>query len=1192
MQSVTYAILLVLMLSSFPITGKSQKAQSLIVVTHEVLLSGGDWKMGSYPVGEGEKQKVYSATFEDRGFRTVKVPGEVQLELGLKGMDRYYQSKELSTINEKEWWYRKQFVVPKEERGKLLRLKFEGVDYYATVWLNGERLGEHEGAYVAFSYDVSPIVKFGAENTLVVKVTCPWVPMDRAFGEYLKGDWMMPDPTQVTFPYQPYALGPYWGGIPAYGNAAFPMGLFRDVNLIVSGWAVVDDMFVRTEGLAKDASANLEITGTIRNYEAQEVVAELKLKIEPENFSGVGLTLPSETMTLHPGENTFRQKVVVKDAHLWWTWDLGKQNLYRLVAAISPPTSTVTDTKITKFGIRTISRHPDMSYWLNGKRLFLKGAWYPMSDYFASVPTEETYVKDLVLYRSANLNHIVNFTVVEKPIFYDLCDQMGILVITELPFGQFGPQQALNPSYPRYEAFVKSALTQVEEIIVALRNHPSIIEWAAFAESHQKDNGGWGFGSTSFASYDYQGFSDEIGKLVAKLDAGAIYQPSLCDFGEQHFWMAGTGVKEGYNEHFNAEAGFVSEYGSLALPSSESLEKFLSPEDLWGEKNRTLPTWFNLPISIPAYSYLTSFEYAGLFSILSHIDEFIDRNIQSAQELVDDSQLYQAFLMKYASEVYRRKVHKPINGIRVWAYTEVAPGIQWGFVDYNRIPKMAYYSLRQALEQFDLNFAYEQVLESQVSGNELKIPVWIVNEYRREVPVEVRCEIVNLQGQRVWKKDFEATVAGDASQEVGEVDWVPPDTPGVYVLKGQATEVGGKLQAENRTYIKVTPKLLRRPARVLVIGEKKYSVPVVAMLRAMGMEVEEIDEEDFLQLKALKDSAAIKNSYDVVWLASFDSIWKLLSKDEAEGLKQAVSEGLSFIHTGGPGSFHGGYGKGACLELTSLAEMLPVNSMKQNDLVYGETTAPQRAGEMRVGRITEIGASEQSAGWDTSLLKKYGLAGFNEVELKAGNTQILAIAGRPLLVEGHYGRGRTLVFTGFTPEYVPEHAFWNPQVVFPYLVDQELYVNPESKAYFDVFMRMMATATGEKPAVEYGRMLSAREKPLFETLKEQAGTELKVPEGVAAAVSGDEANVSLNIENESRYAHLVRVSAVWEAESAKAPYLVMYSDNYFDLLPGEMKAIDVRVLTPRGLTGTIKGKFMVKGSNVSPAVVPITLRAE
>ena len=169
------------------------------------------------------------------------VPGEVQLQLGLTGMDRYYQIKELSTINEKEWWYRKQFVVPKEDRGKLLRLKFEGVDYYAAVWLNGEKLGEHEGAYMAFSYDVSPIVKYGAENTLVVKVTCPWMPTDRAFGEYLKGDWMMPDPTQMSLPCAPYVLGPYWGGIPAYGNAAFPMGLFRDVKLIVSGRAVVED---------------------------------------------------------------------------------------------------------------------------------------------------------------------------------------------------------------------------------------------------------------------------------------------------------------------------------------------------------------------------------------------------------------------------------------------------------------------------------------------------------------------------------------------------------------------------------------------------------------------------------------------------------------------------------------------------------------------------------------------------------------------------------------------------------------------------------------------------------------------------------------------------------------------------------------------------------------------------------------
>jgi len=55
-------------------------------------------------------------------FGTVRVPGEVQLQIGLKGMDLYYQSKELTLVNEKEWWYRKQFVVPKADAGKVLRL--------------------------------------------------------------------------------------------------------------------------------------------------------------------------------------------------------------------------------------------------------------------------------------------------------------------------------------------------------------------------------------------------------------------------------------------------------------------------------------------------------------------------------------------------------------------------------------------------------------------------------------------------------------------------------------------------------------------------------------------------------------------------------------------------------------------------------------------------------------------------------------------------------------------------------------------------------------------------------------------------------------------------------------------------------------------------------------------------------------
>lgn len=333
--------------------------------------------------------------------------------------------------------------------------------------------------------------------------------------------------------------------------------------------------------------------------------------------------------------------------------------------------NSVSDTQQTVFGIRTIALKSDMSYWLNGRRLFLKGAWYPMSDYYGSKPTRETFEKDLRLFRAANLNHLVAFTVVEKPDFYDLCDRLGILDIFEFPFNQAGPIDVLSYSNPRCETFVRESLAQVKQILLELRNHPSIIEWAPFAEAHAK-GGGWGVGSWDFEPYGYGPYADEVGKLVADLAPGTIYHASLCDLGEQHFWMgnAGMGNTDSYNQHFRAQTGFVSEYGSISLPVLESWKKEISADDMWSERKDTLPRWHNLPINVAAYSYLSSFDYDGVASLLDRVNEYVDRNIKSAQELSDESQLYQAFLMKYATEAYRRKKYGPVNGTRFWDYGE------------------------------------------------------------------------------------------------------------------------------------------------------------------------------------------------------------------------------------------------------------------------------------------------------------------------------------------------------------------------------------------------------------------------------------------------------------------------------------------------------------------------------------------
>ena len=1166
------------------VSAQTKSPQFQIVKFSPILLSGNDWKLGSFEMGAGEQNGAFLPDFDDQGFATVNVPGEVQQQIGLHGMDLYYQSKALTLANQKEWWYRKRFTIDKGEAGKLVRLMFEGVDYFATVWLNGEKLGEHEGCYVPFSYDVSHRLRFGAENVLVVKVTCPWLVSGRGFLEYMKGDWTTIDPdNQLHIDKPPYFTGPYWDAVPADGNAAFPMGLWRDVSLVSSGKSVINDLFVSTKALHPDGSATLDVSGTVTNYGDHDLGVELGLRIQPENFEGASFALPQRTLNLHPGENAFRAETEVKNPRLWWTWDSGEPNLYKLISTLFTQSGGEGDSREVVFGIRTIAVKPDMSTWLNGKRLFLKGAWYPMADYYGSKPTRETFQKDLELFRAANLNHIVNFTVVEKPDFYDLCDRLGILVIVEFPYNQDGPVDVLSSSNPRREVFVKESLSQVRQIIVDLRNHPAIFEWAAFAEAHAK-GGGWGVGNWDFEQYGYGPYSDAIGKLVAELDPGTIYHPSLCDLGEQHFWMgnAGMGTVGSYNEHFNARTGYVSEYGSLSLPTIESLQKELSPEDLWSNQDTSLPRWSDLSINISAYSYLSSFDYDGVASLLDRVNQYVDRHIRSVRDLVDDSQLYQAFLMKYATEAYRFKKYEPINGTRIWDYAEVWPGIRWGVIDYFRVPKMSYYYLKRAQARFAVIFAYEEALESQVSGKRLQIPAWVINDYPQDAPVVLHSKVLDLQGHELWSCDFKALVRADSKQQMGIVDWVTPDTPGVYVLKGEAVSEGGEFRTSNSTFIKVTPRLFAKPVKVLVIGQRKYSHPIAELARGMGVNVDVIDERSLPDLGRLRDGDKLGNDYDVVWLAAFDNLWKLLDRGEAEGLREAVEKGVGFIHTGGRGSFHGGFGEGACLDLTPLAEVLPVEIRNRYDLVFGQPHEPtemfSKFPPLRDIRRT----AEADAAWSDGGLAEFGLTGFNNTKPKPGSKDILTIDGRPLLVTGRYGQGRTVAFTGFTPVYTEQHAYWDRQITFPYLPDQEFCQNPITKAYFYVFMELLAAATGYTPQAHYMSIVAAHEKPLFETLKHLPPAAVKTEVVSSGVTSGNTGHITIRLTNGDRYARLVHLRTEWEGESSRAPFLVICGDNYFDLAPAEVRTIDLTLLLPKGAAGPLSGKLTIDGANLPP----------
>lgn len=1131
---------------------------SSVSSARDVNLDGGDWRMGSFAMGAGEPEGVATANFDDSGFRLVTVPGNTQLQAGFTGVGSFVESKGLIAVNEKEWWYRKSFKTGLKQPGTVSRIVFDGVDYFATVWLNGHLLGSHQGGFTSFSFDVTSLLNYGEDNVLAVRVTHPWIPPDgRALTEYIDGNFSVPnlnDGMKLAKP--PYYLSVSWDALPAQGNAALPMGIWRSVHLRTSGPITISDLYAETRSIEADGSAVLHITATLDNATNQAQTRKVELVLRPSNFAGPAQSIPALALKALPGESTAEEDVRVPNAQLWWTWDTGKQNLYELDASIAPQDGMLGYQRKVRFGIRTITRGADMGYTLNGRRLFIKGAWLPIDNFYLSTPTEEDYERDLRLARDGNLNMLVNFTVIEKSEFYDLCDQLGILVVVEMPFPQPGPAQVLDQGNPRREPFLKQAHLQISEMVTALRDHPSIIEWAALAEAHSKQTGKWSVGKMTFDQEGYGTFIKQMRSIVTELAPGTIFHPSLCDLGEQHFWYAaaeGGDQGDSYEKLFDAKADFISEYGSISMSSYENLSRYLSPDEQWGTNEPNSLRLFGLPISTNAYAYWTSYANDGLYSMLYRTEHYVDGDPRSARELVTDTQLYQAFLMKYAAEAFRRKKYDPITGIRFWDFLELEPGFHFGIVDYDRVPKIAYWYMKRAQAPVAISFAFKDALASQIAGRPWSAPVWIVNDTGQNLSGTIHAELLTLQGQQVAAKDFPTHVAADGKDMAGVFSLTLPQSPGVYVLRALLRGTGENDPVTEASYIKVVPPAFPGSHRVLLIAQSRYAAPIATMLRGLGLDVDIYDQNRLSTMATdFRDGAAIHAKYDVIWLGNFEALSKALPPFAALALQNAVRLGTGFIVTGGDGSFHGGAGHAAVTEATALSSIFPVTMLETGieDLMTGgfsmDETLPTHSSihDIAAGSINP--EQHAAAIQAEKPLQRFGLPGFNLVSARSAAHTVLTIAGHPLLVTGTYGAGKVAAFTGFTPA---EDEYSTSSL------DDQFIEEPANRAYFVTFAALMKEVLPGDPQLS-ANLLEEHEKPLFQILKELPQTQLTASKIGDCENDGERRFCRVRIANNGGYAHLVHLEVEWSADG-RQPYLTEFTDNDFELLPNESREIVV-----------------------------------
>ncbi len=481
----------------------------------------GSWKLRHTEKGDGEKQRLFEVTADDSAWQTVRVPGSVHTQI-LK-YPAYY-THEAEWISFKEWWYRKSFRVPASMKGKRLRLQFGATDYYADIWLNGERLGRHEGYIDPYEFEVADKLNLDSGNVIAVRV---WTPVD------------------YYWRHRPYTIKGSYGAVDQKPDDITPLGITRSVRLIANHSIVIDTVDARPS-LNTDGSADVDVEVALG---AEQVEGKVELTLAPRNFSG-GEQLKATVDLSRFGDRTARRFAVrfhVNKPQLWWTWDHGKPNLYTLSTRVLVD-EQLSDSRSQAVGIREIEK-VGWVFYLNGRRIFIRGTNSYYLELFMSEMNRKKYERDLNLMKSMNINMIRLHCHFQNPEFYDRCDELGIMVW----------QDFLEAWYPHDTEFALQAARLYDNHIRMVRNHPCVAIWAT---SDEEDLENYRVLTKHLAGRLYVG--DQEHRAVVR---------STGRYGDGHIYYGWYGGS--IWQYTTTEEKFISELGATALPNYETLMQFL-----------------------------------------------------------------------------------------------------------------------------------------------------------------------------------------------------------------------------------------------------------------------------------------------------------------------------------------------------------------------------------------------------------------------------------------------------------------------------------------------------------------------------------------------------------------------------------------------------------------------------------------
>lgn len=606
------------------------------------------------------------------------IPGTVHTDLFANQLipDPFFgaNEKQLQWIENENWEYETTFLLSEKEiSNENIELEFEGLDTYATVYINGKLVLEADNMFRKWIISANNHLKKGKNHLKIIFQSA----VQKGKEEAEKLSYTLPEKERVFVRKAQYQFGWDWG--PRFVTA----GVWKKVQLKFWNSAKIENIKYSQVEL-NDQKAILEFTTEIHVSE----VKTIQLKINEK----------SETFHLKKGTNKVKMHYEISNPKRWWCNGLGFPHQYEFYFSLEQSRKII-DNKELKIGLRTIELVQDKDefgtsfyFKLNGKPVFMKGANYIPQDNFIPKQTPSSYYELVQNARKANMNmlRVWGGGVYADDEFYNTCDANGILVWQDFMFA--------CAMYPGDEKFVENIKHEVIDNVNRLQNHPSIALWCG---NNEIDEGwhNWGWqkqfkysqaDSTKIWNDYKKVFHEVIPQTLDTLlsEEKNLYWPSSPSIGwgkkesltqgDSHYWGVWWG-KEPFEMYKKKVGRFMSEYGFQGMPNIETLKKVLTKEDF----NFTSEAFKN------HQKHPTGFET---------INEYMARDFPvptSMEKYNYVSQLLQAHGMKTAIEAHR--LAKPYcMGSLYWQLNDCWPVTSWSTLDYYGNWKAAHYQVKES----------------------------------------------------------------------------------------------------------------------------------------------------------------------------------------------------------------------------------------------------------------------------------------------------------------------------------------------------------------------------------------------------------------------------------------------------------------------------------------------------------------